>query len=148
MTFKAAATKASKLKISIASVLTDVPGVQSVTPDPGENKTWDDSDIVSDYETQRAAGVGGGGSVSFSKLMDPLDPVDQALHAIFNNGGVNTADDTPVDGTVDVGTTAVVWDFTGILTKYGPKAEKAVGWMADGEFKLADRMELNEDDPS
>lgn len=148
MTYAAAATKDSELQFAISGVNTEIPGLQSVTPDPGENKTWDDSDIVSDYETQRAAGVGGGGSIAFTKTMDPLDPVDQALHAIFNNGGVNVSDDSNVDGVVVVGSTGVEWAWEGILTKYGPKAEKAVGWMIDGEFKLADRMALNESDPA
>lgn len=148
MIFKAAATKGSSMQLEIASTFTDIPGVQNITPDPGEEAVWESGDITSDYDNLTAAQVGGGGSVSGSKLMDPLDPIDQFLHSVKNNGGVDPADDEPVNGKVNVGSTGVVWPFKGILTKYAPKAEKKTGWMVDFEFKLAERMVLNEDDPA
>ena len=151
MTFKALSTLGSKIQVEIAGTFVDVPGVQDFTPDPGEEGTFETGDITSDYDTLGATQVGGGGSVSGSKLLDPLDPVDQFLQACKNNGGIPTtatAGFSGVPGKAFLSATGVIWDFDGILTKWTPKAEKKTGWMVDFDFMLADRMELNEADPA
>lgn len=151
MSFKAHRTLDSGVQIDIAGTYTLVPGMQSFTPDPGENSTFESGDLTSDYDKLKATGVGGGGSVSGSKLFDPLDPVDLYLQAVFNNGGTPVTATTNyegVPGKVIVSDTGVEWDFDGILTKWAPKSEKKSGWMVDYDFKLADRMELNEVAPA
>lgn len=150
MSFKSFSTLNSKIQLEIASTYTDVPGTQSFTFDPGENGTYDDSDLSSTYDDLAPTGVGGGGSLSGSKLWDPLDPVDQFCQARQNAGGgaANGASTVGVGGKAHMGSTGVVWDFDGIVTKWTPKIEKKSGGMVDFEFKLARRPVMNEADPA
>lgn len=142
--------RTSKIQVEIATVDTDVEGLQNISPDPGENSTWDKGDLTADYDKLGATGVGGGGSISGTKLLDVLDPVDQFLQGCHNNGGVPTTAVSGyegIPGLVHFSATGVTWDFDGILTKWATKAEKKNGWMVDFEFKLADRMDMNTADP-
>lgn len=139
-------TLGSKIQISIASTYTDMTGVQNFDAEPGENSTFETGDLTTDYDTLKATGVGGGGTISGSKLWDPLDPVDQFLQARHNAGGGGVSNDG-IPGKAEMGATGVIWDFEGILTKWTPKIEKKTGGMVDFEFKLTDRMDMNEADP-
>lgn len=150
MTFKSFNTLASKMQLEIASTYTDVPGTQNFNIDPGENGTYDDADLTSTYDKLAPTGVGGGGTIGGSKLWDPLDPVDQFMQARHNDGGgaASGASTVGVGGKAHMGSTGVIWDFDGILTKFTPKVERKSGGMVDFEFKLADRLSMNEADPA
>lgn len=147
MTYKAVNAKGSKLQVTIATVLTDVPGVQSFTINNGEEAVWEDGNLLTDFDTLQASGVGGGASISGTLWFDPLDPVHQFLQLCKNIGGVPTAT-TYIVGKAFIGTSGVIWDFTGILTKWDAKNERKSGWSVDFEIKLNDRMDLNEADPT
>ena len=137
----------SKIQVDISSTYTDLTGLQNFDADPGENSVFETGDLTSDYDTLKATGVGGGGTISGSKIWDPLDPVDQFLQARFNAGGGGVSTDG-IPGKVHMGATGVIWDFAGILTKWTPKVERKNGGMVDFEFKHADRMDMNEADPA
>ena len=140
-------TLGSKLQVSIAGTFTDLTGVQNFDVDPGENSTFETGDLTTDYDTLMATGVGGGGTISGSKLHDPLDPVDQFLQARFNAGGAGVTTDG-IEGKAELGATGVIYDWEAILTKWTPKVEKKNGGMVDFELKHVDRMLLNEVDPA
>lgn len=142
MAFDSISTTKSKLQVTIASTLVDVPGIQNFTPDSGEEGTFDAADIASDYDTLKPTRVGGGGTVSGSALLDPLDTVHMFLQDVKNKGGAPTGDDY-LDGSTTISETGVLWPFKGILTKWAPKGERKNGWMVDFEFKLYERMTMN-----
>ena len=147
MTYKAISTKGSKLAVSISSTLTDIPGVENFSINNGEEAVWEDGNLLTDFDTLQATGVGGGASISGTLWLDPLDAVHQFLQTCKNNGGVPSAAANVV-GKAHLGASGVIWDWTGILTKWDAKAERKSGWSVDFEFKIDDRMDLNEADPT
>jgi hypothetical protein len=150
MTWAAANSLTSKLQLSIATVFTNVPGVQNLEVDTGNNSTWEAWDLSDTYEKKLPTGVKGGGKISGKRLIDPLDAVDQFLHVCHNNQGVpdNAALGTLISGKAFLGATGVELAFTGTLTVYKITAEKKNGLMADFEFEPYDQIDLNEADPA
>lgn len=134
---KAFAAKASNVEITIATVLTEVPGVRSITINPGENGTFESGDLAADYDEVTASGVASGAAVTFSGTWDPTDSTQQVLHAAFNAGT------TLITGNCTIGSSAVDIGFTGFVTKWEVKAEFKGGWMFDAEIKCDDRISLN-----
>jgi hypothetical protein len=134
--------KDSNVEVTITATLTEVPGVRSITINPGENGTFESGDLASDYDEITATGVAGGAAITFSGTWDPLDSTQQWLHAAFNAG------DTLITGNCTVSSSGVDVGWTGFLTKWEVKSEFKGGWMFDAEIKCNERITLNEDDPA
>lgn len=141
MTVTAHSTLASELQVSISATLTEVPGIQGFDLDPGENVTFEKGDLAADYDEIQSTGVQSGGSISGSGMWDPLDTVQQFLHARFNDGA-------EVTGNVVMGATGVEYACTFIVKKWKVKGERKNGFTFDYEFALTDRITLNESDPA
>ena len=147
MTFSSNNSLGSELQVNIATVYTEVPGVQNLEVDTGTNSTYEAYSIADTYEKKKPTGVKGGGKVTGKKLVDVLDPVDQFLHAVHNNAGVPSGASV-LEGKAQVGSTGVLLSFSGTLTTYKMAMEKKNGVMADFEVELFDQTDLNEADPS
>lgn len=147
MTFASNNSLGSEVQVSIATVFTEVPGVQNVELDTGVNSTYEAYSIADTYEKKKATGVKGGGKCTFKKLVDVLDPVDQFLHAVHNNGGVPSGASV-LAGKAQIGSTGVLLAFSGTLTTYKLAMEKKNGVMADAEIEFFDQCDLNEADPA
>ena len=139
MPFEATSTKGSVINVSISGSGTEMPGLQSFTVSSGEESTFDGGDLASDYEILNPARVGGGGTISGTKLYDPLDATDGFLAGLKDIGGAPT-DENYFEGSVEISDSGQSLPFKGILTKWELKAERKNGWIVDFEIKLHDRM--------
>lgn len=137
----------SELQLNISATYTEVPGIQNIDLDTGKNTTREAASIADTYSKKANAGVKEDGKVSFSRLVDVLDPVDQFIHAVHNNQGVPSGA-TKLEGKVQIGATGVLVAFEGTLTEYTVKLAKKTGVMADGTIEFHDQADLNEADPA
>lgn len=126
----------SMVKITVSSVLTEVPGLDNIELDLGENKTFDAADISSDYETPVAAGLRSAGSLSADIIRDPLSAVHQALQTAYN-----TAATMPSSFTV--GATGVILTLSLLFTKLTLSGKKGEGFMGKLEAKLLTKVNWN-----
>lgn len=126
----------SMLKITVSSTLTELPGVDNVELDLGENGIIEASDISSDYKGAIASGLRDTGSISADLIRDPLNAVHQALQAAYN-----TAAAIPCSFTV--GATGLILTLSVIIKKLPMSGKKGDGFMGKLEGVLASKVNWN-----
>lgn len=131
----------SMLKISVSSVLTELPGVDNIELDLGENLTFENADISSSYVSPVASGLRGSGSLSADLIRDPLGAVQQALQAAYN-------DQTALASSFTIGATGVILTLSLLITKLPLTGKKGEGFMGKLEAKLLTEVDWNTTDPS
>jgi hypothetical protein len=79
-------TLLTELQMPIANTLTEIPFLDNIELDPGENKIHNVLGVNQDYEKPVATGVRGVGSISADIVaVDPTDAVHLSLMAAFDN---------------------------------------------------------------
>lgn len=140
--------KQSNVKITIASVLTKIPGLQNIKINWGEKKSFENSDLDSDYEAPELSGLLGEQSLTADLILDPLSTVHQFLHASWNyvpTDEVVATDKQRLTGTIDLGlTTKTITGCKMFLSKFDTDQSKGAGIMASIEFKFVERITKNE----
>ena len=131
----------SLFKITIASVLTTLPGLENLELDLGENETYENLDISGDYKAPVFSGVRGEGSGSADMIRDPLGAEQQALQTAYNTGATLVCSFT-------VSASGVVIPLSIIVTKLPLSGKKGEGFMGKFEFKLASKADWNTSDPA
>lgn len=118
------------LQLDIAATYTTIAGVRELTVDPGEVKTYDETDLASADEEIGVTGLVGGGSCTFSMFVDPVAATFQALTDLITTPAIKGWKVIwPDSGSTE-------WGFDGALTKLPVKANLTDGLMADGEIAL------------
>lgn len=130
----------SMLKITVSAVLTEVPGLENIELDLGENQTFENADISSSYITPVFAGLRGAGSLSADIIRDPLGAVQQALQAAFNDGATMAASFT-------IGSTGVILTLSLLFTKLPLSGKRGEGFMGKLEAALLTEVDWNTADP-
>lgn len=116
-------TLATELQITISSTLTEIPFLDNIEVDPGENKIHSLLGVNMTYETPIPTGVRGTGSISADVLAyDPTDSVHQKVAQAFN-------DQTEVVGAYKLGGTGKTISVKYIITKF-PLNTKAAAVIA------------------
>lgn len=132
--------KGSMLKATISSTLTEIPGLQNLEADFGENITFENSDISSDYVAPVFSGVRGMGSFSADIINDPLGSVHQFLQDAYNDGD-------EVVGSITLGATGVVILCKYIITKFPVSGKKNEGFLGKIEGVFTEKVSWNTADP-
>lgn len=130
----------SMVKATISSTLTEIPGLQNIEADFGENIMFENSDISSDYVAPAFSGVRGQGTWSADMINDPLGAVHQFLQAAYNDG-------TVIDGSITIGATGVVLSCKYIITKLPLAGSKNEGFLGSIEAVFTEKVDWNEADP-
>jgi hypothetical protein len=116
-------TLATELQITISSTLTEIPFLDNIEIDLGENKLHDLLGVNMTYETPIPTGVRGKGSISADVLAyDPTDSTHQKVVKAFNDG-------TEVVGAVKLGGSGKTVSVKYIITKF-PVSIKAASVIA------------------
>ena len=116
-------TLATELTLGISNTQTEIPFLDNIEVDLGENKTHNVLGVNMAYETPVATGVRGNGSISADVVAyDPTDAVHQAVVTAYNNG-------TVVTGSVKLGGSAKTVTIKYIITKF-PVSLKAAAVIA------------------
>lgn len=131
---------ASAFQITISSVLTTIPGLENIECDFGENLSYENSDITSDYQHPTPSGVRGEGSGSADIINDPLGTVQQFVQKAYN-------EKTEHVGAIIIGATGVTLPCKFFVTKMPLSGKKAEGFKGKLEWKFSDPVEWNEADP-
>jgi hypothetical protein len=105
-------TLATELQITISNTLTEIPFLDNIEVDLGENKTHNVLGVNMPYETPVPTGVRGNGTVSADVVAyDPTDATHQAVVTAYNNG-------TAVVGAVKLGGSTKTVSIKYIITKF------------------------------
>lgn len=131
----------SSLKITISSVLTEVPGLENIELDLGENLTYENADISSTYISPTPAGLRGAGSLSADIIRDPLGAVQQALQVAYNDGATMPSSFT-------IGATGVILTLSLLFTKLTLSGKRGEGFMGKLEAALLTEVDWNIVDPA
>lgn len=126
----------SMLKITVSAVLTEVPGVENLEIDLGENLTYENADISGNYLGSVFSGLRGKGTISADLIRDPTNAVHIALQIAYNSGA--TLSSSFIIGTA--GTTVVV---SLIVTKLSLSGKRGEGWMGKVEFDILTKTDWN-----
>ena len=126
----------SMLKITVTATLTELPGVENLEVDLGENLTYDNADISSNYLAKVFSGLRGGGTITADLIRDPTNAVQIALQIAYNTGA--TLASSFIIGTA--GTTVVVSLMVKKLALSGKRGE---GWMGKVEFDILSKTDWN-----
>ena len=126
----------SMMKITVSSTLTEVPGLDNIELDLGENKVFEAADISSDYETPVNAGLRSAGSLSADIIRDPLSAVHQVLQGAYNTGATMPSSFT-------VGATGVILTLSLLFTKLTLSGKKGEGFVGKLEAKLLTKVNWN-----
>ena len=126
----------SMMKITVSSTLTEVPGLDNIELDLGENKVFEAADISSDYETPVNAGLRTAGSLSADIIRDPLSAVHQTLQGAYNTGATMPSSFT-------VGATGVILTLSLLFTKLTLAGKKGEGFVGKLEAKLLTKVNWN-----
>ena len=144
-------SKATALQVSIASTLTTIPGLQNLKINWGEKKSFDNSDLDSDYEAPELSGLLGEQSATFDLILDPLGTVHQFLNASFNyvaDDEVVANDEQKLDGNIIFGMTGQEVACKFFISKFDDDLSKGAGMMASCEIKFLERILKPEADPA
>lgn len=123
--------KATKLQISVATVLTTIAHVENISFPNATLGTVRNKDLSSDFSTVSVTGDVEGGQVSVSIMHDPLDTQHQLLQKTVHSTDFTESGFTPADRKKDWAikldqlATPKSWLFTGPPTQYNISA--AVG---------------------
>lgn len=105
-------TLATELQITISAALTEIPFLDNIEVDLGENKLHDLLGVNMTYETPIPTGVRGKGSISADVLAyDPTDATHQKVVTAYNNG-------TEVVGAVKLGGSGKTLSVKYVITKF------------------------------
>lgn len=140
-------SKGSNVKVTIATVLTKIPGLQNIKINWGEKKSFDNSDLDSDYESPELSGLLGEQSLTADVIVDPLGTVHQFLNTSFNyfaTDEVLASDLQKLTGTIDLGVTAKTIAWKGFISKFDTDMSKGAGIMGSIEIKFYERILKNE----
>lgn len=131
----------SMLKITVSAVLTELPGLENIELDLGENETFENADISSSYRAPVASGLRGEGTISADIIRDPLGSVQQALQVAYNDAATLASSFT-------VGASGVILTLSLLCTKLTLSGKKGEGFMGKVEFKLLTEVDWNIADPA
>ncbi len=126
----------SMLKITVSAALTELPGVENLEIDLGENLTYENGDISSNYLGKVFSGLRGGGKITADLIRDPTNATQIALQIAYNSGA--TLASSFIIGTA--GTTVVVSLLPVKLLLSGKRGE---GWMGKVEFEILTKTDWN-----
>lgn len=133
-------SKGTKLRITIAGVLTVVGSVENNKFPNTSVDTISCMDLDDANPTIHAAGSVKGGQASGSLFYDPADTVHQRLVALVHNTDFTATNLKPEDRKIawdyqlNQYTTPKLWAFTGIMTKFDIAA--AVGNPLKADFSI------------
>jgi len=130
----------SMLKITVSAALTEVPGLDNIELDLGENITFENADISSSYVSPVASGLRGKGTLTADIIRDPLGAVQQALQAAYNAQSTLASSFT-------VSASGVVLTLSLLCTKLTMSGKRGEGFMGKVEFDLLTEVDWNEADP-
>jgi|GEM_PF-3502984 len=131
-------TLATEVQITITATLTEIPFLDNIELDVGENKIHNVLGVNNNYEKPVGTGVRGVGSLSADVVaLDPTDAVVQAVMAAFN-------DQTEVVGAVKLAGSGETLSVKYIITKF-PISLKAAS-VITGKFEavIVDKVDLPE----
>jgi len=126
----------SALKMTIATVLTEIPGLENIELDLGENLTFENADISSDYIAPVFSGLRGEGTLSADIIRDPTGVVQKALQAAYNTGATNAC-------TVTIGSAGTVINVSLVFTKLTLTGKRGEGFMGKLEAKILSKSDWN-----
>jgi hypothetical protein len=122
-------TLLTELQMTIANTLTEIPMLDNIELDPGENKMHNLMGVNRNYEKPIATGVRGVGSISADIIAyDPTDAVHMALGAAFD-----AVPPTEIVGAYKLGNTGETISVKYIVTKF-PVSTKG-GAVIEGKFE-------------
>jgi len=127
----------SMLKITVSAVLTEVPGLENIEIDLGENETFDNADISSNYISPVFSGLRGTGTLSADIIRDPAGAVQMALQIAFNAGSTMAS-------TFLIGTGGKTLTLSLVFTKLTLSGKRGEGFMGKLEAKLLSIVNWNE----
>lgn len=117
-------SKATKLQIEVATVLTTIAHVENITPPQAVLSTVRAKGITDDFSTVMVAGDVEGGQASASVFHDPLDVQHQLLAKTVHSTDFSETGFKPADRKknwavkLDQLATPKSWLFTGVPTQY------------------------------
>lgn len=131
-------TLATELQLTITATLTEIPFLDNIEIDLGENKLHSLLGVNMTYETPIPTGVRGTGTISADVLAyDPTDAVHQAVVKAYNDG-------TEVVGAVKLGGTGKTLSVKYVITKF-PVSIKAAAVIAGKlEASITELVDLPE----
>ena len=130
----------SMLKITVSAALTELPGLENIELDLGENETFENADISSSYRAPVFSGLRGKGTISADMIRDPLGAVQQALQVAYNDGATLASSFT-------IGASGVILTLSLLPTKLSLSGKKGEGFMGKVEFDLLTEVDWNSIDP-
>ena len=130
----------SALKITVSAALTEVPGLENIELDLGENGTFEAADISSSYISPVASGLRGSGTLSADIIRDPLGAVQQALQVAYNDAATMASSFT-------IGATGVILTLSLLFTKLTLTGKRGEGFMGKMEAVLLTEVDWNIADP-
>lgn len=142
--------RATALQVTIGITLTTIPGLQNLKINWGEKKSFENSDLDSDYEAPEPSGLLGEQSATFDLILDPLGTVHQFLNASFNHVAVDEVaanDEQKLTGNIIFGMTGQEVPCSFFISKFDDDLSKGAGMMASCEIKFLTRISKPEADP-
>jgi hypothetical protein len=131
-------TLATELQLTITATLTEIPFLDNIELDPGENKTKEILGINQAQETPVPTGVRGVGTISADVIaLDPTDAVHQKVMEAFNNH-------TVITGAVKLGGSGKNITVKYIITKFPLSLKAASVIEAKLEAKITEAFDLPE----
>lgn len=130
----------SMLKITVSAALTEVPGLENIELDLGENLTFENADISSTYISPVDAGLRGVGTLSADIIRDPLGAVQQALQVAYNTPATMASSFT-------IGASGVILTLSLLFTKLTLTGKRGEGFMGKLEAVLLTEVDWNAIDP-
>jgi len=126
----------SMLKITVSASLTELPGVENLEIDLGENLTYDNADISSNYLAKVFSGLRGGGKVTADLIRDPTNATQIALQIAYNSGAT-------LASSVVIGTAGTTIVLSLLPTKLPASGKRGEGWMGKVEFEILTKTDWN-----
>lgn len=131
-------TLATELQITISSTLTEIPFLDNIELDPGENKTKEVLGVNMGYETPVPTGVRGVGTISADVIaLDPTDAVHQKVMKAFNDKDTNV-------GALKLGGSGKTISIKYTVTKFPLSLKAADVINAKFEAKITEEFDLPE----
>jgi len=126
----------SMLKITVSATLTELPGVENLEIDLGENLTYENGDISSNYLAKVFSGLRGGGKITADLIRDPTNATQIALQIAFNSGAT-------LASSVIIGTAGTTIVLSLLPTKLPASGKRGEGWMGKVEFEILTKTDWN-----
>lgn len=130
----------SMLKLTISASLTELPGLENIELDLGENQMFENADISSNYITPVFSGLRSAGKVTADIIRDPLGAEQQALQTMYNTGAT-------VAGSFTVSASGVILTLSLVCTVLTMTGKRGEGFMGKVEFALLTKVDWNTSDP-